>query len=298
MSNNNGNNSPIENNIKNIKSDIKFTSPAQKTVANRNKLSANSPKNNKISNPYHSLEFYALGKINSNMNFDSTNSSFEQPKSSLRKIHRSSSDIFYRNLLSVNHTKYEKMIDIKPQSTIFDFNLKENTYLDPFPTYNLRKYKILNSPNFNINSKEMLNLSKHKIFAKDINSTIKSGENISKNQFVDQKNSILQRQIDKYTNKNYNINDGYDFKGNINIQNDCIINCKRYKKNIFQKDFELSKKDNENLTLTNKKLVKCSSTDSVFYKNPNDLSKIDLIKNNFRITNDTENLRNWWKIDP
>ena len=299
MSDNNINNNPIvESNIKIIKPEIKLTSSTQTARTNTNEILINSPINNKISNPSHSLEFYAYGKLNNHTNFNSTNSSFEQPKTSLRKIQRSSSDIFYRNLLSVNHSKYEKMIDIKPQSTIFDFNLKENTYLNPFPTYNLRKYKIINSPNFNINSKEMLNLSKNKLFAKDINSTIKIGQNISKNQFIDQKNSIIKQQIDKYTKKNYNLNEGYDFKGNINNQNDCIINCKRYKKNIFQKDFETDEKENENIKYNNKKLTKSNSTGTVFYKDPTDYSKMNLIKNNFRISNGFANQRNWWKIDP
>ena len=93
---------------------------------------------------------------------------------------------------------------------------------------------------------EWLNVIKNKLFSIDINSRIKNGSNISRNQFYEQKNKIIlsPRSLKdnsfennnknntsyQFENKN-NLSTGYDYDyNNHNGSIDNILTCKRFKK--------------------------------------------------------------------
>ena len=164
--------------------------------------------------------------LKNNNNNNISNSS----KSSLpcKNKNNSSINLLNRNLLSVNNSKFENLKKVKSQTTIYQMDKNESNYLDPLSSYSFIKNeaKELQKRN-NINNLEWLSIIKHKLFSIDVNSKVKKGRNISRNDFYEEKNKII-ISSDKISDINNNS------KNNINnIDENKIMNSYQFiNKNI------------------------------------------------------------------
>ena len=275
----------------------------------------------KIIKEHHPLEFYALGKINKNAYKNSStfynSSSLSSPRF---RVKNSTNNLFDRNLLSINNSYFDRLKQVKNTATVKQLNKKESCYLEPLLIYKgikeeSKEYQKKN----NINSLEWLNVIKNKLFSIDINSKIKNGTNISRNQFYEQKNKItlspretkdnsLEKNNKNNTsaqleNKN-NLSLGIDYDYNNSIGSiDNILTCKRFKKdnqslNKLQKKYTKQEKYSDYWKKL--RIEKSKSTDELINK---DFKKYDekKLKDKFLFfdKNYTDILRhkNWWKIN-
>ena len=235
--NNNQNNmkifQPLESNSYKINKKVDFFSPVNNNM--QSKTFYNERKQPNI----HPLDFYSLGKIPSNTVY----SNLEWNKG----IKSTSNDIIYRNALSINTQRYNKIDIHKKLSNIYEQNITENNYMEPikiyktYEKYKLRKYAT------NI---EMYKLMKEKYFSKDIHSPIKQGKCLSQKDFIKEKEKLTKQE-------NLIVN-------NINNSN----------KN---KACEMNKK-NEEIKEISKSL---SLNSGLIYKDPNDYTKQELKNNAF-----------------
>ena len=156
-------------------------------------------------------------------------------------------NLLNRNLLSINNSNFDYLKKVKSQSTIYQVEKNENNYLNPLSDYSFINNEMKeNQKRNNINSLAWLNIIKNKLFSIDINSKVKKGKNISRNQFYEQKNKItlspretkdnsLEKNNKNNTsaqleNKN-NLSLGIDYDYNNSIGSiDNILTCKRFKK--------------------------------------------------------------------
>ena len=251
-------------------------------------------KNNNLSNDknknninFRSIEFYALGKVNNYKkinHFIPNNNGFRSTSNNLLK----------RNYFSINNRIFDDLKDKNPkkQATIYEQNIDENNYLTPLNVFNsFQRYDLPS----NVVNQETYNIAKEKLFAKDIFSTIKKGNHISRNDFVSQKQNLLGT-ADTKDNKFLTPNN------NRSINDDNIREFKRYKSCINIMEENRDKKYNEiNKEKNNdKKLINSSSSRAFVPKNPKDFTKeilantiIHFDKNHTNIVRD----RNWWKIN-
>ena len=310
-----------------------MSSFSQENISNNSKdISQNNNENKKIRSlkekykivqEYHPLEFYALGKINSNSYENAStfynSSSLSSPR---LRVNVKSNNLFERNLLSINNSYFEHLKKIKNSSPVNKLNADENNYLNPLLILKKREdEKIECQKRNNINSLEWLNIIKNKFFSVDIKSKIKLGANVSRNQFYEEKNKIIltprkiqNNSVDyfsqnktsyKFENKNNNNSyDGYDYNYNTSVSFENILDYKRFKKDNGK--LNKLRKDNlkpEKFTDYWKKLKieKSLSTDALINK---DFKKSDekILKSNFLYfdKNYKDNLRNknWWKFEP
>ena len=251
-------------------------------------------KNNNLSNDknknninFRSIEFYALGKVNNYKkinHFIPNNNGFRSTSNNLLK----------RNYFSINNRIFDDLKDRNPkkQATIYEQNIDENNYLTPLNVFNsFQRYDLPS----NVVNQETYNIAKEKLFAKDIFSTIKKGNHISRNDFVSQKQNLLGT-ADTKDNKFLTPNN------NRSINDDNIKEFKRYNSCINIMEENREKKYNEiNKEKNNdKKLINSSSSRAFVPKNPKDFTKeilantiIHFDKNHTNIVRD----RNWWKIN-
>ena len=251
-------------------------------------------KNNNLSNDknknninFRSIEFYALGKVNNYKkinHFIPNNNGFRSTSNNLLK----------RNYFSINNRIFDDLKDKNPkkQATIYEQNIDENNYLTPLNVFNsFQRYDLPS----NVVNQETYNIAKEKLFAKDIFSTIKKGNHISRNDFVSQKQNLLGT-ADTKDNKFLTPNN------NRSINDDNIKEFKRYNSCINIMEENREKKYNEiNKEKNNdKKLINSSSSRAFVPKNPKDFTKeilantiIHFDKNHTNIVRD----RNWWKIN-
>ena len=251
-------------------------------------------KNNNLSNDknknninFRSIEFYALGKVNNYKkinHFIPNNNGFRSTSNNLLK----------RNYFSINNRIFDDLKDRNPkkQATIYEQNIDENNYLTPLNVFNsFQRYDLPS----NVVNQETYNIAKEKLFAKDIFSTIKKGNHISRNDFVSQKQNLLGT-ADTKDNKFLTPNN------NRSINDDNIKELKRYNSCINIMEENREKKYNEiNKEKNNdKKLINSSSSRAFVPKNPKDFTKeilantiIHFDKNHTNIVRD----RNWWKIN-
>jgi len=251
-------------------------------------------KNNNLSNDknknninFRSIEFYALGKVNNYKkinHFIPNNNGFRSTSNNLLK----------RNYFSINNRIFDDLKDKNPkkQATIYEQNIDENNYLTPLNVFNsFQRYDLPS----NVVNQETYNIAKEKLFAKDIFSTIKKGNHISRNDFVSQKQNLLGT-ADTKDNKFLTPNN------NRSTNDDNIREFKRYKSCINIMEENRDKKYNEiNKEKNNdKKLINSSSSRAFVPKNPKDFTKeilantiIHFDKNHTNIVRD----RNWWKIN-
>lgn len=265
----------------------------------------------------HPLEFYALGKYNKNLNNSNSSSSIFYNTSSLSsprfRVNNSSHGLFDRNILSTNTSFFDNLKQVKNNASLTQLNRNEINYLNPLLIYKIRKEeKKEGQKRNNINSLEWLNIIKNKLYSIDVNSRIKNGQNISRNQFYEQKKRMFltPRMIDKsieYDNSNNssyqidnknNLSDGfdYDYNTNQNGSYENIFNCKRFKKeneklnklrkiNIREKYSDYWKK---------LRIEKSHSTDALIKKDFKNLEEKPLKFNKLNYNP----IKNWWKIEP
>jgi len=263
---------------------MELNSNLLKDIKKNNNLSNDKNKNN-IN--VRSIEFYALGKVNNYKkinHFIPNNNGFRSTSNNLLK----------RNYFSINNRIFDDLKDKNPkkQATIYEQNIDENNYLTPLNVFNsFQRYDLPS----NVVNQETYNIAKEKLFAKDIFSTIKKGNHISRNDFVSQKQNLLGT-ADTKDNKFLTPNN------NRSINDDNIREFKRYKSCINIMEENRDKKYNEiNKEKNNdKKLINSSSSRAFVPKNPKDFTKeilantiIHFDKNHTNIVRD----RNWWKIN-
>ena len=190
------------------------------------------PKNINKKEKTHPLDFYTMGKFNKKSMYSTTydwNKGFQS----------TSNNILTRNELSLNSRQFFNKKINKKLSTIRDQNITENNYMDPIKAYKtLEQY---NLPKYATNF-ETYNIMKEKIFTKDTENTITKGKNITKNEFLIQKENLLK-------SKNNNNN---------NSEN---------------------KNNEKNNDIPKKSIVKSLSTPGFKYKDPTDYSKQQLLPN-------------------
>ena len=263
---------------------MELNSNLLKDIKKNNNLSNDKNKNN-IN--VRSIEFYALGKVNNYKkinHFIPNNNGFRSTSNNLLK----------RNYFSINNRIFDDLKDKNPkkQATIYEQNIDENNYLTPLNVFNsFQRYDLPS----NVVNQETYNIAKEKLFAKDIFSTIKKGNHISRNDFVSQKQNLLGT-ADTKDNKFLTPNN------NRSINDDNIKEFKRYNSCINIMEENREKKYNEiNKEKNNdKKLINSSSSRAFVPKNPKDFTKeilantiIHFDKNHTNIVRD----RNWWKIN-
>ena len=262
---------------------MKLNSTLLKDIKNNNNVY--NDKIDKNINLY-SLDFYALGKVH---NYQKINK-FTQPNNGFQST---SNNLLKRNYFSVNNRHFDDLKNRYPkkQATIYEQSIKENNYLTPINIFNsLYRYDLPS----NVVNQETYNIAKEKLFAKDISSTIRKGEHLSRNDYISEKNNLMNiKDTQLLTQKNRTIND-------VNTRQ-----IKRYNSCLNIKDDIFNNKENNN-DLINKekndinKLQHSLSTKAFIPKNPKDFSKEELKntvthfdKNYTRIVRD----RNWWKIN-
>jgi len=258
----------------------------------------------KTSKEYHPIEFYSLGKLDPNRKcIDIPNNNFYKKRIPKLNYNRSSHELFDRNILSVNNPYFDRFKEVKPKQKIPIPIKDENNYLNP-----LKSLQIRNEQNFegqqhnNINSLEWFHLIKNKIYIVDHPSRIKKGNNISLNEFYQEKGFPK-------TEKNNNSRRGYDT--NIGKSNSIsyYFNIKRFKKDNeflinqkqpFQTEKENVQIDNENNYWRKLRIERelKNNTDNNDMKNPNEKK----LKNNlYYFDKNNKNIirhKNWWIIDP
>ena len=290
---------------------------------------SNSPKNDDINNNlYKDNESLKVQKENfqsNNMTYYN-NSRISSPD--LLK-NNSSLSLLNRNMLSINNSHFDHLKRVKSQSTLYQLDSKGNNYLKPISNYSYINNEMKEKQKRNsINSLEWLSIIKHKLFSIDINTRVKKGENISRNQFYEQKNKIIiapnkllktpnednkgnkenkdNKVITSYQhiNTNKTNNNGFDHKFNSSASMDNIFNSKRFKidseglnkKMMNIKEF-LNNKKESNDYWKNIKLQKNKILDTSF-----DSHKSQRLKDNFLYFDKNHQFqvrpKNWWKIDP
>ncbi len=288
---------------------------------------------NKISNVYHPLEFYALGKNKKNTYKNiSTFCDMTPMPPPILKPNRSSHELFDRNLLSINNSLFDNSKKVKNIVSLDKLNRNENNYLDPLLSiHNRNEDNKENQKKNNINSLEWLNLIKSKLFTIDINSEIKRGKNISRNIFYELKDKMVispnlmkgNKSFDNNNNNNINNNDnktiqsenknatnntttntinnkseGLDYNYNNNKSVEKIFGCKRFKKdNEKLNKINIIKPEKYSDYWKKIKLGKSYSTEDITNKK----HEIKLLKPNaLYFDKTTKNIlrhKNWWIIN-
>ena len=263
---------------------MELNSNILKDIKKNNNLSNDKNKNN-IN--VRSIEFYALGKVNNYKkinHFIPNNNGFRSTSNNLLK----------RNYFSINNRIFDDLKDRNPkkQATIYEQNIDENNYLTPLNVFNsFQRYDLPS----NVVNQETYNIAKEKLFAKDIFSTIKKGNHISRNDFVSQKQNLLgtsDTKDNKFLTPNNNRSTNDDNIKEFKRYNSCI---NIMEENREKKYNEINKEKNND-----KKLINSSSSRAFVPKNPKDFTKeilantiIHFDKNHTNIVRD----RNWWKIN-
>ena len=263
-------------------SSMKLNSNMLTDIRNYNNDSNDNSLSNQNNQYFRSIEFYGLGKVK---NYQRINQ-FIPNNNGFRST---SNTVLKRNYFSINNRNFDELKNKIPkkQATIYEQNIYENNYLTPLSVFNTNQRYDLPS---NVLNQETFNIAKEKLYAKDIFSTIKKGNHLSKSDFVSEKQKLLGDKDKLYLTPN-----------NRTINNDNVKELKRYNSYINIKENNIEKKNNEiNKDNCDKKLIHSSSSKLFNPKNPKDFTKevltnsiIHFDKNHSRIVRD----RNWWKIN-
>ena len=190
------------------------------------------PKKTDNKEKIHPLDFYTMGKVDK-QNTYSTAYNWN------RGFQSTSNNILTRNELSINSRQFFNTNIHKNITTIQNQNITENNYMEPIKVY--KTFEKYNLPKYAINC-ETYNIMKEKIFTKDTENTITKGKNVTKNEFLTQKESLL-----KPINKNNNIE---------------------------------NKNNRKNIDISKKSITKSVSSPGLVYKDPTDYTKQILPPNN------------------
>ena len=281
--NNNNENMPKLNNIDISKShSMQINSTLLKDLKNNN-INNQSNENLDKNINRRSLDFYALGKVD---NYHKV-TQFVPPNNGFRST---SNNLIKRNYFSINNRHFDDLKNVNPkkQATIYEQNVNENNYLTPFSVFNsFQRYDLPS----NVVNQETYNIAKEKLYAKDIFSTIRKGQHLSRNDYFAQKQNLIGN------NEKQNIE-----QNSKSINGGNIKELKRYNSSINIKENDRDMKNdiiNKEL-IESKKLIHSSSTKAFIPKNPKDFTK-EVLKNN--ITHFDKNYtnivrdRNWWKVN-
>lgn len=209
----------------------------------------------------HPLLFYALGKVNKEK---IDNISF--PLYTSQGFQNSPNNLIKRNLFSINSSCFDELKKKKEYSSIKKQSLEETDYSKNFTLYNLyHKFDVYN----NCINQETYNLARKKFYSRDIFSNIKKGLLITKKEFNEEKNRLMNK-----------VSKSIDLK---------------------EKKVELSFDKNKNLE-NNEKLYKTIKTEGninnrYIFKDPNDYTKKELKSKEWRFDRNFTKFikhRNWW----
>ena len=215
---------------------------------------------NKTSTPLHSLEFIALGRVSSSPKFNYTfnyNNAFRS----------NSNDLITRNIFSINNSTFIEMNKKPKQPTLKDQDITNNNYLKPLDAYkSFQKYSLTSD----VINRGTYDIAKERLFAKDIQSELKKGNYITKNDFLEEK---LTGKCPK--NKN-------------NVK---ILKKSEIRENLKTEDNITSKNGNNDHELKKPTLN---------FIDPNDYSKSELKSNFLYFDKNNQQFlrhRNWWSVD-
>ena len=245
--------------IDNYNNEFKSNRSTENIIPAKNLKSINN-EINKTTFPLHSLEFIALGRVDSSPKFTSTFSYNNAIKST-------SNDLLKRNIFSINNSTYLEINKKPKQPTLKDQDITYNNYLKPLDAYkSFQKYSLTS----NVINKRNYEIAKEKLFAKDINSSLKKGNCITKNDFIKEKLTAKKSKIqnnEKNIEKN-EINENLKTKNNISSKN--------------------TNNDNE------------QKKTSLNFVDPNDYTKSGLKSNFLYFDKNNQQFlrhRNWWSVD-
>ena len=181
-------------------------------------------------------------------------------------------DIVKRNIYSINtryfdHLKKKKEFSIPKKKT----KDEENDNFSSIKIYKSYNHKYI--PDCCINM-ETYNLTKKKMYSRDRYSNIKTGLNITKKEFIEQKNKLLNRDLSK----------SLDFK----------------KRHINEFENSLDDSKNENKAKLYNTINAENSNNKVIFKDPNDYT-IEVLKDkNLKFDRNNKIFlkhRNWWNVE-
>ena len=181
-------------------------------------------------------------------------------------------DIVKRNIFSINtryfdHLKKKKEFSLPKKKT----KDEEDDNFSSLKIYKSYNHKII--PDCCINM-ETYNITKKKMYSRDRYSNIKTGLNITKKEFIEQKNKLLHRDLSK----------SLDFK----------------KRHINELENSLDDSKNENRAKLHNTINAENSNNKVIFKDPNDYT-IEVLKDkNFKFDRNNKIFlkhRNWWNVE-
>ena len=225
-----------------------------------NNLKSENSEKNKTSSPLHSLEFIALGRVNSPPKFTSTfsyNNGFRS----------NSNDLLTRNIFSINNSTYLEMTKKPKHPTLKDQDITNNNYLKPLDAFkSFQKYSLT----ANVVNKGTYDIAKEKLFAKDIQSVLKKGNCITKKDYLER----------KLNGKNSKINNSV--------------------KNITDSEISENLKTDDNITARNEINDHEPKKPMLNFIDPHDYSKSELKSNFLYFDKNNQQFlrhRNWWSVD-
>lgn len=256
-------------NINNLTNQINTKSNQDKTFYQKN-VSLTEENNN--NSKEHPLVFYALGKINNLKKND-----ISIPLYTSQGFRSTSNDLLKRNMHSINTSYYDELKKKKEYGTIKKQITEENDYLNPIKVFKtFRKYDINESC---INS-ETYNIAKKKMYSRDRYSNIKKGQYITKKQFLEEKERLLNKRISK------------------------SIDFKEVPDNKLKYSFENTRYNYNNNDNNNDKLYKTINTEintnKSIFKDPKDYTIEQLKSQDWRFDRNFKQFlkhKNWWKSD-
>lgn len=216
----------------------------------------------------HPLLSYYKSKLN-----DSLKEKYNQfPLYTEYGLNNAPNDIVKRNIYSIN-TRYFDHLKKKKEFSLPRKNSKdeENDNFSSIKIYKSFNHK--NNPDCCINM-ETYNLTKKKMYSRDRYSNIKTGLNITKKEFIEQKNKLLHRDLSK----------SLDFK----------------KRHIKELEHSLDDSKNENKVKMYNTINTENSNNKFIFKDPTDYTKELLKDKSLKFDRNNKIFlkhRNWWNVE-
>ena len=234
------------------------------------------PKNNNLTEDNktpreHPLVFYALGKTPG-----PDKNKMSIPLYTSQGFNSNSNDLLKRNMYSIHTSYYDELKKKKEYATIKNQIIEENNYLKPLRVFkSFHKYDVKES----CINQETYNITKKKLFSKERFSNIKKGINITKKQFIEEKNNFLRNKISKSIE--------------IKEDNNKILNS-------FDNNYNITKPDNNNNNALYKTINTGIKANKSIFKDPHDYTIEELKSNDWRFDRNFTKFikhKNWWKSD-
>ena len=251
-----------------------------------NEINQNEKSMNKCNSQPH-IDFYALGKIDNYPQISNI-----KPNNSFRD---GGNNLLIRNYLSVNNNLFQNISEknIKKIKTIFHHNFDENNYLEPYKSFKIEHKSDI--PDFARNQ-EMYNIIKKKLYAKQHISNIISGKELSKQEFLNEKNKLINiKYLNSSSANNISNKIREKFFDKVKIYEDPI--------NIKEKNREEEEKSCDRMLeekFIKKTLIHSPSSRLFHPKNPFNIHHEQLKSNNIHVERNHNKIlrsRNWWKAE-